>query len=97
MDIEIWKPWRNGDYEVSNHGNVRRAKSTARAKAGNNLKKTLLKIGYYKVSPVIKGKNVLHYVHRMVAECFIGMPENGVSVNHIDGVKTNNHISKKLL
>lgn len=88
--IEVWKPWRNGDYEVSSVGNVRRATKGNRTKPGRVLSKTLLKIGYYKVSPVVSGKNQMQYIHRMVAEVFLGNCPNGMSVNHIDGIKTNN-------
>ena len=54
------------------------------------LKLTLKTCGYMKVSPVVNGRNVHHYVHDLVADAFIGQKPDGKEVNHIDGVKTNN-------
>ena len=45
--------------------------------------------GYRRVN--IHGKD--KYVHRFVAECFIPNPNGYPVINHIDGVKTNNHVS----
>lgn len=38
------------------------------------------------------GKQVTHYIHRLVAIAFIPNPENKYTVNHIDGDKLNNHV-----
>ncbi|GAC1512286.1 MAG: hypothetical protein NVS1B16_03650 [Pseudarthrobacter sp.] len=81
---EEWRPFFDGKYEVSSIGNVRRAG------AQTNLKPIRMKIGYFKVSPVLDGKNVQRYVHRLVAEAFLGPCPFGHEVNHLDGVKTNN-------
>jgi hypothetical protein len=86
---EEWRAWRNGDYEVSSLGRVRRARPGRRTWAGRLLTPTLMKIGYLKVSPVIDGKNVLIPIHVLVAECFLGPCPEGHEVNHIDGNKAN--------
>lgn len=87
-----WRPWRDGAYEVSSDGRVRRAKPGRRTQVGRELSLILGAVGYFVVSPVTDGKNRRHYVHRMVAECFLGAGPPGAEVNHIDGVKTNNNV-----
>lgn len=50
---------------------------------------SLSKNGYL----VCKFSDKLHYVHRIVAECFIENPLNLKDVNHKDGNKQNNAVS----
>jgi hypothetical protein len=90
---EEWRPFLDGAYEVSNLGNVRRAKPGRKTYPGKPLRLIKMKIGYMSVHPVVDGKNVTTYVHRLVAAAFIGPCPPGASVNHIDGVKTNNVVS----
>lgn len=91
---EIWKPFKEGTYEVSNHGRARRARPGKNTSVGKILKPAKDTSGYLYFRPYINGickKNIL--LHRAVAELFIGkIPENKC-VNHIDGCKTNNHVS----
>jgi hypothetical protein len=89
---EEWRAFFDGTYEVSNLGQVRRAAAGRRTHTGRLLKPTLLRIGYYKVSPVLNGKNRQLYIHRLVAEAFLGSCPDGAEVNHIDGDKTNNRL-----
>lgn len=89
----MWRPWRDGAYEVSSDGRVRRAKPGRRTHVGRELTLVLLKIGYFAVRPVVDGRNEQHCVHAMVAEAFLGPRPTGTVVNHIDGVKTNNEVS----
>lgn len=85
MSVEEWRPWRDGIYEVSSLGNVRRvAKGHGRGRIGPL---RLMKIGYYLATVHDQRKE---YVHAMVAECFLGPRPEGRDINHIDGVKTNN-------
>lgn len=85
MDIEIWKPYQDTEYEVSNLGRVRRF---SRIKAF-----TPDKDGYFKVGLSIRGKWHCVFVHKMVTEAFFGWRPDGCVVNHKDGIKQNNNIT----
>ena len=62
-------------------------------KNGNKLKQQTSKDGYKVVSITRNNKNKKFTVHRLVAIAYIPNPENKPCVNHIDGDKTNNHVS----
>lgn len=49
--------------------------------------------GYKTVSVRIDGSSHTFLVHRLLAECFIPNSENKTQINHINGIKTDNHIS----
>jgi hypothetical protein len=51
------------------------------------------KDGYRKLVLPIDGKLKHQFVHRLVAQAFLPNPENKPMVNHIDGVRDNNHLS----
>ena len=90
--MEIWKSHPEfRDYEFSNFGNFRSKKT------GKILKNSLNENGYvvtflYHHS---KQKRVRVRLHRIVGELFIEKPldPNKNHINHIDGIKTNNHVS----
>lgn len=49
------------------------------------------KDGYLKVAVTIKKKTVNRVVHRLVYETWVGVIPEGMTVDHIDGNKLNNH------
>lgn len=60
---------------------------------GKYLKGGLTPAGYltvYLTMPI--GKRKTHYIHRMVTDVYLKNTTKGLTVNHKNGVKTNNHI-----
>jgi hypothetical protein len=100
---QVWKPipgWE-GLYEASDHGLIRSHDRTVHDVLGrtrrvkgriltNRPHKTL---GYVMV--VLSRDGVYHreFAHRLVARAFLGKPEPGHEVRHLDGNRTNNHVS----
>lgn len=56
------------------------------------LKPTLMKLGYYSVSISVETKVTKHYVHKLVAETFMGLVPKGHVVNHINSDKLDNRL-----
>lgn len=80
---EEWRP-SMGAYEVSNFGRVRRGRRI--------LKERHTPRGYRIVDISRDGRCVTKTVHRLIALAFLG-PALGRQVSHLDGDKTNNHIT----
>lgn len=89
METEIFKTIEEfPNYMVSNFGNVKGNYS------GIILKPYYNKKGYSLVTLCKpKQEQANRFVHRLVAKTFIENPNNYDQVNHIDGNKSNNHIS----
>lgn len=86
MDTEIFKTIEEfPNYMVSNFGNVKRVNS-------DSILKTKYKKGYYAIN-LYNQKQYTRFIHRLVAKTFIDNHNNYDQVNHIDGNKSNNHIS----
>jgi len=82
----MWKRFRNTSYLISDEGDVYSEKN----------KKILKQIddghGYMTVSIWIDGESSKEKVHRLVAITFLGEPEGKLTVNHKNGIKTDNRL-----
>lgn len=92
---EEWKQFRDTRYDISNMGRVR---STPRPDKLGNIRKK--QAGIIKGLPKHNGylqvhlSNKWYMVHRLVAEVFIGIPEDkSMVVDHIDNNKQNNRVT----
>lgn len=87
---EEWRVIFDGFYEVSSHGNVRRAKPGMGTFVGRPLLSCLSTGGYLQVLLSSPSKSARRYVHHLVAEAFLGARPANLCVNHKDANKTNN-------
>lgn len=88
---EIWKPINlepfNKSHLVSNYGKIKVIKT------GRILKQRFDRDGYYQVNLYYQGFEATKKTHRLVALTFLSNTfEEGLVVNHIDGIKTNNFV-----
>ena len=100
--IEIWKDIKGfeGIYQASNLGRV---KSLSRFKKGKNgssvtVKERILKpkinsCGYFQVGLFKNSIGKFYMVHRLVFETFNGSIPEGLQVNHINEIKSDNRLS----
>lgn len=92
---EIWKDVQDyeGLYQVSNLGRVKsvdRKSNNGHTLKGKILKCLFDKDYYAKVGLCCMGKRRNFFIHRLVAQSFLGNIGNFPIVNHIDEDKTNN-------
>lgn len=87
---EIWKGIEDydGDYQVSNSGSVKSLKCGKE----RILKPHLNSKNYYQVALLLKRNIKMMLISRLVALAFIPNPENKRTVNHINGIKTDNRV-----
>ncbi len=98
--IEIWKDvdGYRGAYQVSNLGRIKSTKRVIVRSCGkpHPVKERFLKPakdsrGYLRCAFMKDGKLITHKVHRLVAAAFVnGFSELNNTVNHINGIKTDN-------
>lgn len=92
MDIE----WRSvvgweGIYEVSSYGDVRRIQAAQHTRVGRVLKPAINEDGYLYLCLRKLDTKVSRFVHRLVAEAFLGPRPPGLVINHKDLNTQNNH------
>lgn len=98
---EMWKPapGYEGKYEVSDLGNVRSLPQRVgcpngfRVRPGKVLSKNRINSGYEIVHLYHGEKRTALLVHRLVVTAFIGEIPSGMTVNHKNGIKTDNRAS----
>lgn len=84
---EIWKPIKGYEnYSVSSLGNFKNSD-------GRLLKKNLTQKGYYHITLCKNRIPKTFKAHRLVAASFLDNPLNKETVNHKNGIKTDNNIS----
>jgi hypothetical protein len=91
--VEVWKDIKGfeGLYMVSNIGNVKRLVSE-RVFLERLIGRSVDRYGYVKRVLCKHGKMYHFTEHRLVATAFIENPENKSTINHINGIKTDNRV-----
>jgi hypothetical protein len=80
-NTEEWREYKNTGYWISNMGNIMN-------KYGRYLKLPLTPNGYCRIE--INRK--FHFVHMLVARCFIGEIPDGLVIDHINQIRNDNRI-----
>ena len=91
---EIWRdiPEFNGLYQASNLGRVKSLKRPYGLKE-KILKPLINRNGYYQVHLYKNSIQKFYLVHRLVWEAFNGHISEGLQVNHINEIKSDNRLS----
>ena len=97
LEKEIWKDIKGfeGIYQVSNLGRVRslpRQTNNQFGKKERILKPWIKRNGYYQIG--LRKQSIVKWylVHRLVYEAFNGSIPEGLQVNHINEIKTDNRL-----
>lgn len=92
---EVWKPvvGYEGLYEVSNLGRVKSLPRNGTINQVRLLKQSENGVGYLRVDLSKGNKSKTHNIHFLVACAFIGVPEKGIVIDHINNNRTDNRLS----
>jgi len=85
-------PGYEGFYAASDRGEIMRTMSRTSGKAGTIRKTMPLNNGYLLMELSRKGEKRRYLVHQLVALAFLGEPADGLQINHINGIKTDNRL-----
>lgn len=95
-EFEEWRPvvGYEGWYEVSSAGRVRRIAAGCRTSPGRVMSAYTDSLGYSRVDLYIGSSKTkkAKKLHRLVALAFVPNPEGKRTVNHKNGVKTDNRV-----
>ena len=83
------------EYEISNHGILRRCLASVMSShtyPGRLVKLAIDKRGYLAAYLYSNGERVYRRIHHMVAETFLGPSPLGNHVHHLNGIKTDNRL-----
>lgn len=103
MKEEIWKDIKGfeGTYQVSSLGRVKsleryvygRTDRSSRIHKERILRPGLTDRGYLQVRLSLNNKSTSYSIHKLTAIAFIANKENKLTINHINGIKTDNRVS----
>lgn len=87
-DREVWSELPGySDYLVSDYGQVYNMRKKYILNGG------LHTAGYVKVRLYNEERTREFYIHHLVALCFLNDYRQGMQIRHIDGIRTNNHLT----
>lgn len=92
--MEIWKSIKNyeGQYQVSNFGNIKSLLNNKHNKIEKIMKQYKTNCGYMQIMLCNNKEKHQFLVHRLVAQAFILNLKDKPQVNHINGIKTDNRV-----
>lgn len=104
LSNEIWKDVEEfeNNYQISNFGRLRsiaRKINSSVQPCGFRINNPRIIVpqdngkGYQQYYVKFNNIRVIQYSHRLVAKYFLDNPDDKLEVNHIDGNKSNNHVS----